>query len=121
MIVVLLLFVLPSRIDCRKEVPPRLITWQYVLKKMHWSLIFLLGGGFAIAEAMKSSGLGDLIANELYAVTHYPRLVIMILACIIASVVTQFTSNAAICNILLPVVSSLATVRNTYCNIPIVY
>ncbi|EFA05193.2 protein I'm not dead yet [Tribolium castaneum] len=114
MIVVLLLFIIPARYDCTREISLKLITWQYVQKKMHWSLIFLMGGGFAIADGMKASGLGKMVANELNAVTTYPKLVIMVVGCLIGAFVTQFTSNAAVANILLPIVASLARKAKIY-------
>ena len=38
-----------------RPVPPTLLDWPTVNKQMPWSVIILLGGGFALAEACKVS------------------------------------------------------------------
>ncbi|XP_026874221.2 solute carrier family 13 member 5a isoform X2 [Electrophorus electricus] len=73
-----LLFVLPSKPPClcswrsqssdvvpQSETEPRssLLTWQVVQKKMPWSIVLLLGGGFALAKGSESQSIG---VNPLY-------------------------------------------------------
>lgn len=97
--------------DLRPTQPsPPLISWKYVKDKMHWGLIFLMGGGFALAEGIKSSGMDDLVSENLSTLADLPPLVILIVCSLLAMFVTQFTSNAAVANILLPIVSSIAKV-----------
>jgi sodium-dependent dicarboxylate transporter 2/3/5 len=119
MIVVVLLFIFPARLDflhvfdkdeSKRPTAPStgLITWRYIHQKMHWSLIFLMGGGFALADGIKNSGMGELVADQLAAIAGLPRLSVLVLSSLMAMVVTQFTSNAAVANILLPIVASVA-------------
>ena len=44
---------------------PSLITWRLIETKMCWGVIFLLGGGFALASASQSSGLSALLVHQL--------------------------------------------------------
>ena len=44
---------------------PALLNWQVIHRKMPWSLVLLLGGGFAIAKACTVSGLSALIGHQL--------------------------------------------------------
>lgn len=34
----------------RLKAPPPLLNWKTVNKKMPWNIVFLLGGGFALAK-----------------------------------------------------------------------
>ena len=44
---------------------PSLITWRLIETKMCWGVIFLLGGGFALADASQKSGLSTLLISQL--------------------------------------------------------
>ena len=119
LIVVLLLFVIPAKPKFlrifhadparRPLVPsPPLITWKAVQTKMPWGLIFLLGGGFALAEGSKASGMSDMIADHLEGLIKLPPMGVMVLACLFASVITDFSSNVAVANVLLPVLAEMS-------------
>lgn len=79
---------------------------------MPWGLIFLLGGGFAMAEASKVSGMSHLIAQQLQTITSLNKIYIMIITCLTAIFLTQFASNVAVANVILPVVSEICVVSN---------
>lgn len=119
LIVVLLLFTIPAKTKFlrilhpdparRPIVPsPPLITWKAVQTKMPWGLIFLLGGGFALAEGSKASGMSDMIADHLEGLIRLPPLGVMVLACLFASFTTDFSSNVAVANVLLPVLAEMS-------------
>lgn len=97
-----------------KEPSQALITWKYVNQKVHWSLIFLLGGGFALAEAGQVSGMSALLGKSLSGLQSLPPLALLFVVCLAAQVLTEFTSNVAICNILLPVLAEMALVIKTH-------
>ena len=85
-----------------------LLTWEDA-EKIPWGVIFLFGGGFALASAFGKSGLASYIAHHVEAFQHWPlwglRLVI------IAGLVflTELTSNTATANLFLPLLGSLST------------
>ena len=121
LIVVLLLFVVPARPDFiyifskdeskrPKVASPALITWKVVQQKLPWGLIFLLGGGIALAEASKESKMSELIAHHLHVIATLPKFAVMAISCIFATVLTQFSSNVAVANVLLPVLAEMAKV-----------
>lgn len=85
-----------------------LITWKFINQKTPWSLIFLLGGGFALAEGGKVSGMSSLIGQSLSPLKELPSLILILVICITAQTLTEFTSNVAIANILLPVLAEMA-------------
>ena len=69
----ILLFILPQSYDFWPFSPwtrnmtnsPSLITWRLIETKMCWGVIFLLGGGFALADASQKSGLSTLLISQL--------------------------------------------------------
>lgn len=87
---------------------PPLLDWPTVNKQMPWSVILLLGGGFALAEACKGSGLSLAIGNFLISFQSLPPSVVVLIMVIVATVFTTFTSNVSTTTILLPITSQLA-------------
>lgn len=79
---------------------------------MPWGLIFLLGGGFAVAEASKESGMSEYIAETLDGLRALPPLALMLVCSLAASTLTEFSSNVAIANILLPVLAEMVIITN---------
>ncbi|XP_062550594.1 protein I'm not dead yet-like [Armigeres subalbatus] len=87
---------------------PSLITWKYINDKTPWSLIFLLGGGFALAEGGKASGMSEMIGQWLSVLKHLPLLLLLFIVCFVVQILTEFASNVAICNIVLPVMAEMS-------------
>lgn len=119
MFIVIALFMIPANWRCLKffrgnpgrlpnEATPGLITWKYINQKVPWSLIFLLGGGFALAEGGKVSGMSALLGHSLSGLKTLPPLLLLFVVCLTAQTLTEFTSNVAICNIMLPVLAEMA-------------
>uniref|UniRef100_A0A1L8DEL7 Putative na+/dicarboxylate na+/tricarboxylate and phosphate transporter n=2 Tax=Nyssomyia neivai TaxID=330878 RepID=A0A1L8DEL7_9DIPT len=119
--VVIALFIIPSNwkflnyfkgrstaASLPKQATPGLITWKYIHQKVPWSLIFLLGGGFALAEGGRVSGMSALLGNSLSGLKTLPPLLLLFVVCLTASCLTEFTSNVAIANIMLPVLAEMA-------------
>lgn len=89
---------------------PGLITWKYINTKVPWSLIFLLGGGFALAEGGKRSGMSAMLGNSLAGLKDLHPWLLLFLVCLSAQFLTEFTSNVAIANIMLPVLAEMSVV-----------
>ncbi|XP_053388953.1 Na(+)/citrate cotransporter-like, partial [Mercenaria mercenaria] len=110
-----LLFLLPAEKpkvfwlakDDRPSYVP-LIDWKSVSQKLPWGVIVLLGGGFAIADASKSSGLSRWVGNELKVFASMESWVMNIVICFIVAGATEVTSNTATATLLMPVLSELA-------------
>lgn len=71
-------------------------------------MIFVLGGGFALAEGSKLSGMSRLIGNSLTPLKDLPQLLLLFIVCLIAETLTEVTANVAIANIILPVLGEMA-------------
>lgn len=87
---------------------PALINWKIINQKIPWSLIFLLGGGFALAEGGKVSGMSAMLGTSLVGLKDLPPMLLLFIVCLTAQTLTEFTSNVAIANILLPVLAEMS-------------
>ncbi len=84
-----------------------LMTWKAAVK-IPWGIVLLFGGGLAIAEGFRSSGLANWIGENLTSMEGSHTAVI--LTGIVASVnfMTEITSNVATTSMILPVIAPLA-------------
>ena len=97
----LLLFMLPAT----KET--RLLDWK-AASQVPWGVAMIVGGGYAIAAGFESTGLADWLGNQLVFISQYPFFIVMILVIGFVMIFTEFNSNTATANILLPVLASMA-------------
>lgn len=73
-----------------------------VQKRLQWGVILLLGGGFALSDACEKSGLSNWVADRLATILTHPLLSSLIISAITAFI-TEFASNTATANILVPI------------------
>ena len=85
-----------------------LLDWDMVQKTLPWDVILLLGGGFALADAVLVSGLNALLGEYLSVLHDLPANVVALLLMILVSVTTSVASNVATASIFVPVVAGLA-------------
>jgi solute carrier family 13 (sodium-dependent dicarboxylate transporter), member 2/3/5 len=86
----------------------RVLTWADAVK-IEWGLILLFGGGIALGEAMFETGLAKVLGEGFLAVTHVSSLWSLTAATLaLAIVLTEFCSNTAAANMLLPLVIGAA-------------
>ncbi|KAH8278742.1 hypothetical protein KR018_008203, partial [Drosophila ironensis] len=115
---VIILFALPTqytffRYCCGKAPFPgqtmdACLSWVYCHKYTPFGLCFLLGGGFALAEGSRVSGMAKMLGDALSFAQHLPEVVAVAMTILIALFCTAFGSNVAICNILIPIFSEMA-------------
>lgn len=107
MLVVLLFFLIPANPKNLKT-SPMLLDWKTVHEKTSWSVILLLGGGFAMAKGCERSGLSAWLGNSLKVLEDLPQTIIVMFMCSIALILTELISNTASITILLPVIHQMA-------------
>merc|ERR1719397_1389748 len=97
---------------------PSLITWRLIETRMCWGVIFLLGGGFALAKASESSGLSELLILVLKKTNleSLPVLALCFVVCLLTVSITNVASNTATANVLVPILAKMAV---TMCINPI--
>uniref|UniRef100_A0A087YFL5 Solute carrier family 13 member 1 n=1 Tax=Poecilia formosa TaxID=48698 RepID=A0A087YFL5_POEFO len=85
-----------------------MISWEEFQALMPWKVALLVGGGFALAEGAKESGMSLWVAELLMPLGDMPVLATVTVACIIVTTLTEVASNAATITIFLPILSPLA-------------
>ncbi|NXU33500.1 S13A5 protein, partial [Drymodes brunneopygia] len=85
-----------------------LLDWNMVQRKMPWSIVLLLGGGFALADASASSGLSAWLGLQMTPLGSIPPWAIATVVSLTIAVFTECTSNVATATLFLPVFSSMA-------------
>lgn len=98
-----LLFIIPSG----KSEGEKLMDWDKC-KDLQWSIILLLGAGFAIADGFRTSGLTDILSSGLGFLEGAPALVVVPVACAFSGVITEFTSDDSTATLVLPLFAELA-------------
>ncbi|XP_041864995.1 solute carrier family 13 member 2 [Melanotaenia boesemani] len=115
-----LFFIIPSRLPTcgsygtdeagkRIKAPPALLNWQVVHQRMPWSIILLLGGGFAMAAASEESGLSRWLGDSLAPLQKIPPFAISILLSLLVATFTECSSNTATTTLFLPILASMAS------------
>ncbi|KAM3935010.1 solute carrier family 13 member 2 [Leptodactylus fuscus] len=119
--VALMLFLFPSELPSFKlqepeqegqkrkyRPPPPLLDWKTVNQKMPWSIVILLGGGFALAKGSEESGLSTWLGDKLTPLQSIPPVAIALVLCLLVATFTECTSNVATTTLFLPILASMA-------------
>ncbi|KAK7070205.1 hypothetical protein SK128_027202 [Halocaridina rubra] len=84
------------------------LTWEVVQARVPWGVVLLLGGGLALAEGSKVSGLSSWLGHQLTKVAIMPKEAIVFTITILSAMVTEVASNTATASVILPVILDLA-------------
>ena len=104
----MILFLLPSRV--RKE---GIITWEEAVK-LPWGILLLFGGGLALAEGFKTSGLAVWIASQMTLLEGVTIILVLLILVAAVNFLTEITSNLATTSMLLPILAPMALSMNVH-------
>jgi len=99
----ILCFIIP--VDRKRSIS--LLTWDDA-KKTPWDILFLFGGGFAIAAGFEQSGLTEWIGMHLGGLRGVPLPIIVAAIALLMTFLTEVTSNASTTTMMLPVLAATA-------------
>ena len=102
---VLLLLLLPSSV--KSEPKGRILDWK-TAEQIPWGVLILFGGGLALAEGFKETGLADWIGQHLSLIEGVSFFVLLLIIVAAVNFLTEVTSNVATASMLLPILASVA-------------
>jgi sodium-dependent dicarboxylate transporter 2/3/5 len=106
-----LLFLIPSGMKSSPEEPLKssaLMDWE-TANKLPWDMILLFGGGFALADAFASTGLSGWMGESLRGpLSDQSSWVVIAALTGLMTFLTEFTSNVATVNTVMPTLLTLA-------------
>jgi sodium-dependent dicarboxylate transporter 2/3/5 len=71
-------------------------------------VLLLFGGGIALAKAFDASGLSTSIGELVSMLRDWPTLAVLATLCVSVTFLSEFTSNTATSNILMPILAAAA-------------
>ena len=83
------------------------MNWEYS-KLLPWNIVLLFGGGFALAQGFKDTGLSIWLGDQLLGLSAVHPLFLILSIALFMTFLTELTSNTATTQIILPVIASLA-------------
>jgi len=103
----LLMFVIPAG-RSHDESRGTLMDWR-TAERLPWGILLLIGGGFAIAGAFRTTELADWLGREFAGlVAGWPPWLLVAAVCLLMTFLTELTSNVATVSTLLPVLAATA-------------
>jgi sodium-dependent dicarboxylate transporter 2/3/5 len=98
----LLAFVIPVR---KGE---RLLDWSE-FKRVPWDVLFLFGGGFALAETLENVGFSKWAGGRLAFLGEWKAPLMILALCAAVTLLSEVASNVATATAMMPVAAALAT------------
>lgn len=83
------------------------LTWDVFHHKVPWGVIILIGGGFAMAEASKKSGLSHWLGSQFGVIANLKKEVMLAIICSFTALLTEIMSNTAASSLLIPVLNDM--------------
>jgi sodium-dependent dicarboxylate transporter 2/3/5 len=108
-VMALLLFLIPSK----KEKGRPLIGWNDATR-LPFDIILLFGSGFALSKGFELSGLSQWLALKLQGLQGVSVSLIILGVCAVVCLISEFASNVASINLVLPILVPLQTVLNVH-------
>lgn len=96
-----MLFLIPSKGKSS------LMDWKTAVR-LPWDIVLLFGGGFALALAVKDTGLGLWLGELITKNNDWSPLELMAVLTAGMSLVTEFTSNTATTEMVLPIIAGIS-------------
>lgn len=106
-----ILFFIPAR---NRESGATRVMGPDVIPRLPWNIVLLFGGGFALAAGFQETGLAQLIGSQFEVLGNLPVFLLIVIVCMSLTFLTEFTSNTATTEMILPILASVAVVTGTH-------
>jgi sodium-dependent dicarboxylate transporter 2/3/5 len=109
MAMAVLLCIIPTSlrgpVDWKGKKQQFLMDWPTIAHGVPWGVVFLFGGGFALAAGMETTGLASWLGGLIASLKGTPVWILFPVGCLFAVVMTEMTSNVATVLMLSPVLA----------------
>ncbi|KAL3697391.1 hypothetical protein R1sor_011467 [Riccia sorocarpa] len=105
----IILFLVPNKV---KE-GEMLMDWKHC-KGISWSVLLLLGGGFALSKGIQITGLSNYLGFKMQFMENVPFFLLTPVMSLIINICTEFSSNTATSTLFLPIMAELAVSINIH-------
>ena len=99
----LLLFIIPASRDKKRAI----LLWEEAVK-LPWGILILFGGGLALAQGFKASGLAVWIGEQMTLLEGVSLILLLAVLVTAINLLTEITSNLATTAMMLPILAPLA-------------
>ncbi|XP_064082342.1 solute carrier family 13 member 2-like [Macrobrachium nipponense] len=117
-LIIFALFALPANLSFFKNIrrkdgallppAPGCLNWKVAQERVPWGLVLVMGGGLALAEGCKKSGLSSWMGEQLTVFDALPKEATVFCVSLLIAMLTEVTSNTATASIFLPVLMEMA-------------
>jgi sodium-dependent dicarboxylate transporter 2/3/5 len=83
------------------------LDWEWA-KRIPWDVLLLFGGGIAMADAFKTTGLVEWVGDRLELLEGVPPILVILAIAAMLTFLTEVTSNTATASIMLPILGGAA-------------
>ncbi|MBF8306073.1 MAG: Transporter, divalent anion:Na+ symporter family protein [Acidobacteria bacterium] len=91
-----------------------LIDWDTIRHGVPWGVLFLFGGGFAMAGGFEQSGLSEWIGGMLGRMGQLSPITMIVVTCAVVIGLSELTSNTATAIMAMPVLAAAAVQMNVH-------
>jgi sodium-dependent dicarboxylate transporter 2/3/5 len=85
-----------------------LMDWHTIRHGVPWGVLFLFGGGFAMAAAFEQTGLSSWAGSALRHLAGFPPIVMVALTSLAITFLSEVTSNTATALMVMPILAAAA-------------
>jgi sodium-dependent dicarboxylate transporter 2/3/5 len=89
----------------------KLIEWED-LRDIPWGALLLFGGGFALSDIIIKTGFSDFVVKNFQIFEGFPNLFLIGAWAVFVLALTEFASNTAVANVLVPIAYTFAKGTN---------
>ncbi|UOB16765.1 SLC13 family permease [Abyssalbus ytuae] len=104
------LFLIPTGSKTKER---NIMDWKSAVK-LPWGILLLFGGGIALANGFKNTGLADWIGNQITFIEGVSLIILLIILVAGVNFLTEITSNLATTAMLLPVMIPVSATLNVH-------
>jgi sodium-dependent dicarboxylate transporter 2/3/5 len=93
--------------DATGKPAPFLMDWHSIRNGVPWGILFLFGGGFALAGGLEQTGLSVWLGGLLGHLAGVPVLLIILITCFGVTLLSEVASNTATAIMAMPILAAI--------------